>query len=83
MTHKEKKLTSELLDIASDDFSNNGCNDVPEEFYADWTIEERKNFVKEYHEWNGDAYEYDPEYLDLPDFALMSFMADKLLKDKE
>ena len=43
MTEKEKKLTKDLLEIASDQFSNNGCNDVDDELYNGWTLEERKH----------------------------------------
>lgn len=75
---KEKNLISEFLEIASDKFSNHCCNDVDESLFVDWTSDERKQFVKEYHEWNGDPEEFDDKFLVLPDYAIMSFLADKL-----
>jgi len=75
MTLKEKQLAAKLLNMASDEFGNHGCNDVADSIYEDWTLEERQQFVKDYCEYNGDPSEYDPEFLHLPDFALMGFMA--------
>lgn len=80
MNELEKKLASEILKLASDQFSNHGCNDVSERVWKGWTVEQRQQFVKEYHEYNGDPEEYDPEYLHIPDYALMSFLAYKLSK---
>jgi hypothetical protein len=78
MNEKEKKLASEFLELASDKFSNHGCNDVEESFWEGWTLEDRQQFVKEYHEWNGDPESYDPERLNLPDHSIMSFLANKI-----
>lgn len=83
MNINEKKLAAKMLELASDDFSNNGCNDVPNSYFDGWTIEERRNFVKEFHVWNGDIEEYDENFLHLPDFAIMSFLAHKLVDIKE
>jgi len=77
---KEKELLAKLVDLASDEFGNHGCNDVDDSFFDGWSIEERQSFVKECHIWNGDPEEYDPDFLHLPDFAIMSFLADKLLR---
>jgi hypothetical protein len=35
---------------------------------------------KEYHEWNGDPEEFNPRFLALHDYAVMSFLAHKLLE---
>ena len=78
MNDKEKELAAHWLHEASDVFGNHGCNDVPNDVWKDWTLEERQTFVKEYHAWNGDPAEYDPKWLHLPDFAIMSFLAHKL-----
>jgi hypothetical protein len=80
MNRNEKTLISNLLKLASEEFSNHGCNDVEEDFWQGWTKEERQSFVKEYHEWNGDPDEYDENFLNLPDYAIMKFLAYKLLK---
>jgi len=78
MTDKEKKLTALFLRLASDEFGNHGCNDVPEKYFEGWTKEERQQFVKEIHEWNGDPEEYNPEFLHTPDFAIFGFLAHKI-----
>ncbi len=78
MNKKELELAAELLENASDAFSNHGCNDVNDKIYIGWTLEERQKLVQEFYEWNGDPEEYDPTFLHLSDFMLMSFLADKL-----
>lgn len=79
MKSKEIKLISKLLEMASDEFSNHGCNDVEDSFYEGWTIEERIQLVKEFHEYNGDPEEFNENFLYLGDDILMSFFAHKLL----
>ena len=65
-----------LRDFA-DDLGNRGCNDfdlkamIPDEI-------ERRDFVRECREWNGDPEEFDPNFLELPDFAVVGFLAHKL-----
>lgn len=78
MTKKEINLTIHFLKEASEELSNNGCNDVDEKVWEGWTKKERKAFVKEYHEWNGNPGEYQEEHLHLPDFAIADFLAYKL-----
>ena len=80
MTKNEKKLAVHFLKKASDEFGRHVCNDVDDEVFKDWTLEERKKFVKKYHEYNGDPEEYDENFLHLPDFALMGYLADKLFE---
>jgi hypothetical protein len=78
MKEKELKLASYLLNLAGDEFCNHGCNDVEDSVYEGWTLEERKQFVKEFHEWNGDPEEYNENFLHLGDDVLMDYLADKL-----
>lgn len=80
MNQKEKIILNEMLKLASYEFGTHGCNDVKEVVWKDWTKEDRIAFVKEYHDWNGDPEEFNSKYLHLPDFALMDFLAHKLLK---
>jgi len=82
MTENEKKLAAELLDMASDEFSNHGCNDMDESVYEGWTLEERRKFVKEFWAWNGSPEEYDKNRLHIGDSSLMAFMSHKLLSDE-
>jgi len=79
MNKKEISLLCYFLELASIKFANQGCNDVEEKVWNNWSIEERKGFVKEYHNWNGDPEEYDEKYLHIPDFAIISFLRSKLL----
>jgi hypothetical protein len=83
MNKREKVLAARMLDMAGGEFGNRGCNDLDESVYEGWTKRQRQAFVKAYHEWNGDPEEYNPEWLDLPDFAIMGFLADKLLEGVE
>ena len=78
MNDKEKQLAAEFLELAGSEFSNHGCNDVDESFWKDWTLEERQQFVKEYYDYNGDPETYDPDFIHLPDWAIMKFLAHKL-----
>ncbi len=79
MTTKEKQLASDMLELASEQFSNHGCNDVEPEIYDGWSLEERRQFIKEYREWNGDPND-DTGLMHVPDWAIMKFMAYKLSK---
>ena len=78
ISKKELALAAKMLELASDQFSNHGCNDVDENVYDTWTLEERQRFVKEFHEWNGDPEEYEETFLHLGDSTIMSFLAAKL-----
>jgi len=83
MTKNELILSSNILKIASDVFGSHRCNDVNEELYKNWTAGERKVFVKDYHDWNGDPEEYDENHLHLMDFSIMDFLAHKLQKQSD
>lgn len=78
LTAKERKLICDLLEMASAEFSNHGCNDIEQDMWEGWTIEERKQFVKSYYEYNGDLNEYDENHLELADWELMNYMVHKL-----
>ena len=81
MNKKELKLVADLLYMASAEFCNHGCNDLPEEFWKGWSKEEKQGLVKQYHEYNGDLEDYNPEYLELQDWALMDLLRDKILNN--
>jgi hypothetical protein len=78
MNKKEKELAAKMLDLASEQFSNHGCDEVEESVYDGWTREERLQFVKEFHEWNGDPEEFSEDMLHLGDSTLMAYFASKL-----
>jgi hypothetical protein len=78
------KLAAVLLEMASDQFANHGCNDfdlsvvVPDE-------EERRQLVKEYQEFDNwpecDRHCSDDAKYDLGDSTLMQWLSDVLHKD--
>lgn len=81
MNTKEKQLAAKMLEMASDEFSNHGCNDVEDSVYDGWTLGERQQFIYEFHEWNGDPENFDKEWLRLGDSTIMAFLAYKLKTD--
>lgn len=83
MTDKEKHLVAVLLDMASNEFSNHGCNDMPENSFQNWTIEEKQSLVKQFHDYNGDPENFDPNDLTIlnHDSILMGFFASKLISE--
>lgn len=76
MTQKEKKLAARLLRLASDQFSNHGCNDIDDDLLKDWTDEEKLKLSQSYHDWNGDPEEGEDEISE--DWILMIAIANKL-----
>lgn len=81
MTKKEKELTAKLLDLVSNRLGYNICNDVPDEIFDGWTLEEKQELVKNYHDVNGDPEEYDENNTHLPDYALAWYLSNKLIKE--
>jgi len=71
-----------LLKMYADELGTHGCNDFDLAYMLP-NAEERKHFVKEYHDWNGDPEEFDPDNLNLPDFAVVGFLAHRLDKLNE
>jgi hypothetical protein len=81
MNPKELRLAASLLKSASNEFSNNGCNDWS--FPKNWSQAERVEFAREYHKWNKsmDDFDEDDEDPTLADFAVMEFIASKLVAE--
>lgn len=88
---KLDKMAALLLDMASDKFSNHGCNDLPKEFIdaVGLTDEEKLQFVTEYYEWNGDLEEAKKygwikasHFDNMGDSTLMRFVARKLIASR-
>jgi hypothetical protein len=81
----EHLLCAKLLGMASEIYSNFGCNDFDlTEFIPD--EDERNMLVQAYCEWNGDPEEYRPASGDgdyrLMDYALMRYLADRITEDR-
>ncbi len=78
LKQKESILIQEFLKEYSSRLGNDGCNDWS--FPNSWTVQEKEEFVKHYHAWNGDPEEYSPKRLVLPNFAVVGFLAHKMTK---
>lgn len=83
MDKKKLLLAAKLLELASEEFSNHGCNDLPDEFLFGWTHEELIQLDKDYHTKNGDPDEHDPNNLLFFDDGLMWYLAQELKKEAE
>lgn len=90
MTKLQKKLAAYFLELASEEFSNHGCNDIDSDaidIVLQMTNSERTKFCKEYHKYNRDDEETDiedaqTEMLNMSDWEYMSFLAYKLEQEK-
>lgn len=80
MTTAEKKLAAYLLKLASQEFSNHGCNDLDLVIEVGLTPEESLAIRKAAREANGDLLspEEKPEDHWAADWAMMSWMARRL-----
>lgn len=83
MTKKEKLFISILLEMSGDMFSNKACEDIPNNILNLLTDEEKDKLMKEYHEWNGDPYEYAPGYFMKQCSPWCHFFADKLSRNND
>lgn len=75
MTDKQKLLAAKLLRLASDDFSNHGCNELDSDTFDGWTDAEKADLLFELRSCNNDP-EIEVEYVG--DSGLMDFFAWKL-----
>jgi hypothetical protein len=77
MNQKEKNLIANLLEMASNEFSNHGCNDYR---LKGWTKEECRELDRKMHEWNGDPEEHclDEDHSIQMDWCLMAYFANKI-----
>ena len=73
MSPKYFKLAAQLLGLASDEFSNHGCNDF--EKPDDWTQDEWDALSLEMYERNGDPENHTPGWTGGYDWQLMSHFA--------
>jgi hypothetical protein len=76
----EQKILLELVEVASQQLSNNGCNDF--DLSEHLSEAEVDKLAQEYHAYNGDPGEFRPDEdnsLAVPDFALISYLTKKAL----
>ena len=70
-------MVSKLLKMASDEFSNQVCNDLPDDFYEGMSVEDIQEVYKEFHKWYNSIQEYDPNNLNyLGDNILILFFSE-------
>ena len=79
LTTIEKTMVARLLDMASNNFANHICNDLPKDFFDALTESELIELDKNICDWNGDPEEHvtDPDRIFIPDWYLASFLAAK------
>ncbi len=78
MNAKERELAAKLLELASSEFSNHGCNDLDKDMFDGWSMVERQALEKAVCESQGCPERYDPDHLGLGDHELMDYFADRL-----
>lgn len=83
MDNGAKMIAANLLELASDSFSNHGCND-----YVLANTEDNRGFVRAMHAWEGlegeDAEPHispDGNQIYTQDFAVMSYCSHLLTKE--
>lgn len=77
LTEAEMIFAAELLDLASERYSNDVCTDLNDSCFEKWTDEQRAQLVKESHDYNGDPEEFTGQtYID--NWIAMWILAHKL-----
>lgn len=76
MKKNELELAAEMLELASDTFSNHGCNDyyLPEK----WSQDECDEFMLAMETWNRSPENYSPGCRVTDDWMVMSYLAAKV-----
>jgi len=79
----ERFLMAVVLKMAANEFGNHGCNDFNLSRYM--SPEQGREFMRQYHKWNGDPEEWNPEEYDgqCMDYAVMGFMAHKIYPEQD
>lgn len=81
---KEKELVSYFLQQAADEFTNHGCNDLPDKVRKILTKQEWAKLIDDYHVWNNSPEDerdgkFQPHMM--VDWLWMQYFADKILND--
>ena len=77
---RKRKLAAYLLNLAADKFQSHSCNDLDEEIWEGWTMEDRKELISEYYKSIDEPQEAEEGHTNIEDFVLMRFLADELEK---
>lgn len=81
VTKRELALAATLLKMASDKFSNHGCNDF--DLPDNWTQAECDEFTLSMQTWNGDPQNHEPGRRLTMDYFVMSYLSAKLKEAAE
>ena len=73
-------LASRMLELASNEFANHGCNDLDNETLE--LVSNETELCKQIEEWNGDE-GYPEKIYNVSDWMLMDFLKDKLKESAE
>jgi hypothetical protein len=77
MNARWTNMAADLLALASEEFSNHGCNDI--RWPTDWTPDQRHEFLRAYNHWaRTDYVTAASDYMPMPDSGVMEFLADQL-----
>lgn len=77
MTKQEILLASAMLNLAQEEFSNKGCNDLAEDVKA--LVTNEKEICESFRKWWGDKESSRPEEISsIGDDKLMHYLSDKL-----
>ena len=72
-------LASKMLNLASDEFSNHSCNDLPGDTLTMLKMMvNEKEFCAKFREWKDDNGEYPQSFEQIGDSSLMEFLAEEL-----
>lgn len=73
-------LCADLLDVAADEFSNHGCNDLDPEWFKDWTDTDKEQLANLMNESNGTQSDSEDriKFQNIQDWMLFRFLADML-----
>jgi hypothetical protein len=85
MTISEKLMVARLLEMASEQFSNHGCNDLDNHFFAGIPEEEIDDLDLKMFKINGDpeCFEKGERIMVAHDSGLMDYFSGVLLKEVE
>ena len=82
INEKEKKLLQYFFNDYSEVLSNRGCNDIPEELWKDWTVEERREIVRQFYVFNKSPQDFNENHLHMSD-AIFDLLVHKLFAENE
>lgn len=82
LTKTEAKLAAALLEMASETYSNHGCNDFDVVSAIGITNKESKELWKKLTKWNGGNDEIGSGPIHI-DWILMSYLASRLQEESE